>query len=75
MAFTPPSRPNSRPNTRPLKAAAESRDPAGCAFVAGWLERVRDGRIETQGGMSDEAREAILANERVMFGRQRTILD
>lgn len=45
------------------------------AFVAAWLGHVQAGRIGGNPPMSDETREAILANERLMFGRQRTIID
>jgi hypothetical protein len=51
------------------------RDPDGRACVASWQAHVAAGRIGAGKGLSDETRETILANERLMFGRQRTILD
>jgi len=45
-------------------------DPEGeRAFVAAWLGHVRAGRIGGNPPMSDETRETILANERVLRGR------
>ncbi|WP_086739381.1 hypothetical protein [Erythrobacter colymbi] len=50
-------------------------DPGERAFITAWLGHVAAGRIGGNPAMSEESREAILANERVMFGRQRTVLD
>ena len=70
MALPPPPHPDRpRQDTLPLS------DPEGRAFHARWLAHVEAGRIGNNPKMSDEARETILANERLMFGRQRTILD
>jgi hypothetical protein len=48
------------------------RDPDGEAFVASWQAHVAAGRIGAGKGLSNEARETILANERLICGRQRT---
>lgn len=50
------------------------RDPGGRDFVAEWQAHVAAGRIGTVNDLSAETREVILANERLIFGRQRTII-
>lgn len=46
-------------------------DPEGRAFVADWQAHLDAGRIGGNPLMSDEARAAILANERVAMGPRR----
>jgi hypothetical protein len=48
------------------------RDPGGKKFVAAWLAHVEAGRIGGNPPMSEAARDALLANERLICGRQRT---
>ncbi len=67
MSFTPPP----HPNTRPRKAAAEPRGAGAREFVADWLAHVEAGRIGNNPPMTEEARAAILANERVLRGEGR----
>lgn len=80
----PPADPNARLPVGPT----DMRDPGGRGFVAEWLGHVAAGRI---GGslcsptaslheagrppVNEAARAIVLANERLMFGRQRTIID
>lgn len=49
-------------------------DPEGRACVASWQVQVDAGRIGKKAPVDEDAREIILANERLMFGRQRTII-
>lgn len=49
-------------------------DPDGRQAFARWLGHVEAGRIGMSNTLSHETRETILANERLMFGRQRTII-
>lgn len=53
------------------------RDPGGERFVAEWLAHVyrNTAALREAGLVNEEARAIVLANERLMFGRQRTILD
>ncbi|WP_379921048.1 hypothetical protein [Erythrobacter sp. R86502] len=50
-------------------------DPTGLAFAARWQAHVDAGRIGRGGDACADARAIVLANEWLMFGRQRTILD
>lgn len=70
-----PPLPPADPGERLPVGPTDQRDPGGWRFVAGWLAHVEAGRIGGNVPMSDETRAAILANEVVMFGRQRTVLD
>jgi hypothetical protein len=76
MAFTPPPHPNTRPRQAVVEGGgAEPRAVADRAFLADWLAHVAAGNMEQNPAMSDEIRAAILANERVICGRQRTARD
>lgn len=72
MAFIPPA---PEPGERPRKGSRAFDSPGDRAFVADWLAHVEAGRIGGNPPMSDEARAAVLANERVIFGRQRSLLE
>ena len=63
------------PSRKLFVGPTDLRDPGGRGFVARWQAHVDAGRIGKGEGLSDETRETILANERLMFGRQRTIID
>lgn len=73
------------PGCRPPVGPTDLRDPGGRAFVASWQAHVDAGRIGKSPSrptaalleaapVDEEARETILANERLMLGRQRTII-
>lgn len=63
-----------QPGARPRKGATDWSDPDGGRAAAQWLGHVAAGRIGRSGGLSQETRETILANERLLFGRQVTRL-
>lgn len=60
---------------RPKQDIFPLSDPEGRAFHARWLAHVEAGRIGGNPPMTEEARAAVLANERVIFGRQRSLLE
>ena len=51
------------------------RDPGGRDFVASWQAHVDAGRIGTRPLVDEDVRAVVLANERLICGRQRTIID
>jgi hypothetical protein len=51
------------------------RDPGGLRFVAEWLEHVAAGRLAGSAEPNAQARAIVLANERIICGRQRTFPD
>ena len=63
-----------QPGARPRKGPTDWSDPDGGRAAAEWLGHVAAGRIGMSNTLSHETRETILANERLMFGRQRTII-
>ena len=73
LAYFNPSPPE--PGRKLFVGPTDLRDPGGRGFIARWQAHVDAGRISKGEGLSDETRETILANERLMFGRQRTIID
>jgi hypothetical protein len=70
MAFIPPP----HPNTRPFTELEPPRDAGYVAAVAAWLGHVEAGRIGNTPPMSDESRAVVLANERLICGRQRSLV-
>lgn len=62
------------PSQRPLKGPSDPRDCDGRKFVAAWLGHLDAGRIGNVPPMSDETLAQILANERLICGRQRSLL-
>ncbi|QDH34579.1 hypothetical protein [Porphyrobacter sp. YT40] len=71
MAYIPPAPP---PGERPRQDQWPLGEPGDRAFVAAWLAHVEAGRIGGNPPMSEESRAAVLANERVLCGRQRSLL-
>ena len=62
------------PSQRPFKGPSDPRDLDGRKCVAAWLGHVEAGRIGNIPPMSDETRAVVLANERLICGRQRSLL-
>lgn len=74
MSFTPPP----PPNTRPRSEAGSPRDAGAVAVEATWLahvEALRRARLAAEDAGAARMRAIVLANERLMAGRQRTIPD
>jgi hypothetical protein len=67
--------PPADPAARPLSGPTDLRDPGGRAFVATWLAHVQAGRIGGNPPFDNALRDQVLANERVICGRQRSGLD
>jgi hypothetical protein len=67
-------RPPMEPGEKMRPGPTDWSDPDGGRAAAQWLAHVEAGRIGMANTLSHEARETILANERLMFGRQRTII-
>lgn len=72
-SFDPP--PPYDPTKKLSPGPSQPHDPGEARFVAEWLARVAVGNIGGKTPVNEEARAIVLANERLMFGRQRTILD
>lgn len=72
-SFDPP--PPYDPTKKLSPGPSQPHDPGEARFVAEWLARVAVGNIGGKTPVNEEARAIVLANERLMFGRQRTFLD
>ena len=72
IGYTVPEAPG--PNERPLAGPTDVRDPGGRAFVGAWLGHVAAGRVGNPQPVNEAARATVLANERVLCGRQRSLL-
>jgi hypothetical protein len=62
------------PGEKMRPGATDYADPDGRKAAADWLGHVEAGRIGVRLPGNAEARATVLANERLMFGRQRTII-
>jgi hypothetical protein len=67
--------PTADPRKRPNQEAAPPRDAGDAAFVREWLDHVAAGNIGGGTPVNAAARAIVLANERLICGRQRTIID
>jgi hypothetical protein len=69
-----PNRTPASSHTRPNAEGPDTLRAADHTAVAAWLGHVEAGRIGNTPPMSDEARAVVLANERLICGRQRSLL-